>query len=751
MSRRHLLSLALLLGASAVVTAGAYYAERRERTISVTLGCDGRSCAASIDGGEPLEIDVPHVPGRSLGVYAYHPHEFDRPQAFASLVLRKAEMPEQEIRIEFAPGAWTPAGWRGDPGWRMTERGLSHAGPPGERAVALFPGLDARDFDLTVELVDAVDAGIVFRAADSGTGWVFVARPRHNDAFFFRLVDGQPGPILAMRPARELGAAREALRLGGLVGWILLVTVPLLLLVRAWFSGFGAIAPRVDGIDTASHAPLSWILALGVLTVAALAAVGLRALDGVPHIDDEAAYLFQAKIFAAGDAWAPAPPEPEFFRHEHVIATVDRWYAKYPPLFPALLALGMRAGVPWLVNPVLGALTGFVAYLLGREIAGWRWGIAAWVLLLVSPFFVILGGTLMSHVAAALFVTLFVWLSIRAIGTCRVFPAALAGICLGLAILTRPYTALLAAVAAGSYGLVCLARVPDRRAVVVIGLVAVVMTLPFAWGFVAWGSWVSGESGQHVGLHERYNASDTLGFGPDKGATWLRTWGSFGHTPAKALRSAWQHLEYTSRHLLGWPGCLSLALVVAPFVLGAAGRREWLLLAVLGSLAAGHMAYWAAHHVLYGARYWFEAVPGLMVLAALGLRALVGERGTCPPAPSWARWAPAVALAALVAWGSWVYLPARLRELPAYGGITADLRRQIERLAPARAVVFSETQGLQYDPGFFLNDPFFESERIFARDLGPRNTDLLALYPEYLAYRWAEGQLQPIARAERAR
>jgi len=751
MSRRRSLFLALLLGASAVVAVGAWLADRRERTISVALGCDGRTCEASIDGGEPLEIDVPYRPGRALGVYAYHPYEFEQPQAFASLSLRKAELPEDEIRVRFEPGAWTPAGWRGDPGWRMTEHGLSHAGPLGDRAIALFPGLDSRDFELTVELVDAVDAGLVFRAADARSAWVFAVRPRHNDAFFFRLDDGQPGPILAMMPVRELGPAREALRLSGLIGWILLATVPLLLVVRAWFAGFGAGVPRTDAIDTVPHAPLSWILTLGVLTVAALAAVALNALDGVPHVDDEAAYLFQAKIFAGGEFWAPAPPEPDFFRHEHVIVTAERWFAKYPPLFPALLALGVRAGVPWLVNPLLGALVGFAAYLLGREIAGWRWGIAAWALLLVSPFFVILGGTLMSHAAAALFVTLFLWLVTRALGSCRGRPAALAGVCLGLAILTRPYTALLAAVAASSYGLVCLARASSRRAVVAVGLVAVATTLPFAWAFTAWGPWVSGESGAHVGLHGQYNASDTLGFGPDKGATWLRTWGSFGHTPAKALRSAWQHLEYTSRHLLGWPGRLSLALVVAPFVLGAAGRREWLLLSMLGALAGGHMAYWAAHHILYGARYWFEAVPGLMVLAALGLRALVGERAAGPPAPIWARWAPAAALAALVAWSSWVYLPARLRELPAYGGITADLIRQIERIAPARAVVFSKTQGVQYDPGFFLNDPFLESERVFARDLGPRNADLLLRYPGFLAYRWAAGHLEPIARAERPR
>ena len=36
--------------------------------------------------------------------------------------------------------------------------------------------------------------------------------------------------------------------------------------------------------------------------------------------------------------------------------TAERWFAKYPPLVPALLSVGLAIGLPWLVNPLLGAL-----------------------------------------------------------------------------------------------------------------------------------------------------------------------------------------------------------------------------------------------------------------------------------------------------------------------------------------------------------------------------------------------------------
>ena len=124
--------LGAILVASAAVAVWAYLADRSERSIHVTIDCAGRSCQASIDGGDPLRLELPAVPGEQIGVYAYHPFEFDRPQGVQAIVLRRAGIPDAEIRVRFAPGAWTPAGWHGDPGWGMTERGFAHAGPLGE-------------------------------------------------------------------------------------------------------------------------------------------------------------------------------------------------------------------------------------------------------------------------------------------------------------------------------------------------------------------------------------------------------------------------------------------------------------------------------------------------------------------------------------------------------------------------------------------------------------------------------------------
>ena len=57
-----------------------------------------------------------------------------------------------------------------------------------------------------------------------------------------------------------------------------------------------------------------------------------------------------------------------------------------------------------------------------------------------------------------------------------------------------------------------------------------------------------------------------------------------------------------------------------------------------------------------------------------------------------------------------------------------------------RAVVFVQTQGLLFNDGFFMNDPFLEHGTLFARDLGRRNGELLRIYPEREAYVW-DGKL----------
>jgi hypothetical protein len=716
--------------AAALVWCAEFVAGRTERDRHLQLTCSDTRCRATA-GGPPLELDVPPDPhALRIGLYTYHPHEFDAPQVFRHLVATLAPDLGAPVEVDLADGTR----WSGDAGWLLAPGGgLTHRGALGTRSVAVIEAVRGRDLTVDLDVRNPIDAGLLFRATDAENGWLFVVRRRYNDMFFVRLTGGRPGPILALAPLAPLRVEREALRLGGLVAEIVLQALGFVLALRVaariWpLRTIGARRPRRRG------APAYAIAMLFAFGVAIPAAIALGGLGAVPHIADETAYLFQARVFASGAAWAPVPMLPEFFQHEHIVMDGGRWYGKYPPLFPALLALGVASGVGWLVNPLLAGLCGVAIFGLGRELAGWRWGIAAWLLALASPFFAILGATLMSHTTAALFVTLFAWMLVRALRRGRVLPAVAAGASLGCVMLTRPYTALLVGLTGAAWAAAALGG-PQRRRVLTRGSLVVLAALPFLAAALAWSAWMSG--GTVLELHAAYDPSDSLGFGPDKGAGWLKTWGTWGHTPAKALRSVWFHLDHTSHYLLGWPGRLSLGLLLAPFVLGGLPRAARLLGGVGLALVGGHAAYWATQHIGYGSRYWFDAVPGLLVLAAMGLKKISTLEGGRLSR------APALACAALVLWSLLFYLPERLRELPRYGGVSAELARLVSRRPLHEAIVFVETEGLTYNDGFHLNDPFLRGDTLFVRDLGSRNAQLLALHPGRTAYRWAAGVLTP--------
>ncbi|MFB0564999.1 MAG: hypothetical protein ACETWK_04905, partial [Candidatus Aminicenantaceae bacterium] len=86
----------------------------------------------------------------------------------------------------------------------------------------------------------------------------------------------------------------------------------------------------------------------------------------IPHINDEISYLFQANIFKSGKLYAPSSCEKEFFNFTHIINN-GKWYSQYTPGYPFLLMLALFINAPWLLNPLLAALSIILFYFLGKE------------------------------------------------------------------------------------------------------------------------------------------------------------------------------------------------------------------------------------------------------------------------------------------------------------------------------------------------------------------------------------------------
>ncbi|HYB52743.1 MAG TPA: glycosyltransferase family 39 protein, partial [Thermoanaerobaculia bacterium] len=107
-------------------------------------------------------------------------------------------------------------------------------------------------------------------------------------------------------------------------------------------------------------------------------------ISPVATIHDEAAYLFQAKVFATGRWTAPAPPLPEFFEQFHVLVT-PVFAGKYPPGHSLLLVPGIWLGASGLMPCVLAGIAGGLLYLLARRFANPWAALLTWLIWTTSP------------------------------------------------------------------------------------------------------------------------------------------------------------------------------------------------------------------------------------------------------------------------------------------------------------------------------------------------------------------------------
>lgn len=120
------------------------------------------------------------------------------------------------------------------------------------------------------------------------------------------------------------------------------------------------------------------------LTTAALTGLVWGDISPAPAIHDELAYELQCRIFATGSWTVPTPPLPDFFQQMYVF---DRpaVASKYWPVHSMLIAPGCALGVPGLVPLLLSGLSGALVVALALRFAGRAWAVTAWLLWLCCP------------------------------------------------------------------------------------------------------------------------------------------------------------------------------------------------------------------------------------------------------------------------------------------------------------------------------------------------------------------------------
>jgi 4-amino-4-deoxy-L-arabinose transferase-like glycosyltransferase len=468
------------------------------------------------------------------------------------------------------------------------------------------------------------------------------------------------------------------------------------------------------------------ICATAFLATAAFAAF---AFERLPHLEDEVAYLFQARTMAMGRLTVPSPAQPDSFWTPFVLDYRGQRFGKYTPGWPAMLAPGAWAGAPWLVNPLLAACALYLVYRLGRTLYDTRTGLLAAALGLFSPLFLVLGGSFLSHMASMVWLLLFsLWFLWIAQGRGRWFALG-AGLALGMAFLVRPLTAIAWAAPFGVYALVRLLR---RRAawtpylLMAAGAALVAALLPlYQWA-------VTGDP--LLSPYTLWWPYDRVGFGPGIGAM------PGGHSLHYAWLNLKQDLTNAATDLLGWPALSGLPLLLG-LALAPRRRRDWALPAPFASLVIAYLFYWiGSPSRLWGPRYYFEGFSVLWILGAVGLVKAWDWAGARPRG---FRHAGVAAVACLVAVNLAVLIPARAQEAHGFYGISRAQYRPIldANLHNALVIVYAD-RWLEYGAMLGEMSPMLDGDVVYARGSKPEtDAAVIAEYPGRAVYYLTAGRL----------
>lgn len=478
--------------------------------------------------------------------------------------------------------------------------------------------------------------------------------------------------------------------------------------------------------------PNKLILVICTLALLITAAVAFFPFERLPHLEDEVAYLFQAKTMALGRLTVPSPSQPDSFWTPFVLDYQGHRFGKYPPGWPAVLAVGVKAQVPWLVNPLLAALVLFLVYRLGQTLYDERTGLLAAALGLISPLFLVLSGSFLSHVVTLVWLLLFsLWFVWAAQGRSWWF-ALCAGLALGMAFLTRSLTAVAYAAPFAVYSLVQVVRRrqphwPHYLLVALGGGTLAVLVPVYQWA-VTGDPWLN--------PYVLWWPYDRIGLGPGIGAM------PGGHS----LRYAWinlkQDLSGTATDALGWP-----MLSWLPLFLGLALRprrlRDWALLAPFTCLVIAYLFYWIGSPArLWGPRYYFEGFAGLWLLSAVGL---LKVWDWAQDQRRWVRPALIGVLILMVSLNLTVNLPYRMEEAYGFYGITRAQLQPIEEadLHNALVIVYAE-RWLEYGAMLSEMSPTLDDDVVYARGSGAEIDEVvISEYPGRAIYYLVDGKLSP--------
>ncbi len=463
-------------------------------------------------------------------------------------------------------------------------------------------------------------------------------------------------------------------------------------------------------------------------------------LEKLPHVTDSIAYCFQAQMFAEGRIIQDSHPLYEFFS-PHFFVNDGRLYSLFQPGWPLVLALGYLIGLPWIVNPLLGAGTLLLSYLVGRRLLGDKTARLALTLLAISPFSIFMSASYMAHPQSCLLGMGILYLLLEGRRNPSKLHLPAIGLMWGLLFMTRAFDAvLLAFLMAGFLAPRFIKRqLPIKGTALMLLAGTLFLGLQLAYNWQLTGDPLVFPQDNYFAATELNSDCHRLGFGKDIGCSAEHGKFSFpdGYYPSDALKVTHQRMASLLFNLLGLP--LAALFILLPVLLMRKPRRELLLYLYAALFIVGYMLFYY-HGNCYGPRFYFSAIGALGLLLARGITLSDGfvsrisnkSRHTIRLGQAIV---PALALTMVVFCIFWLS-PKLWESYHGFRDIDEGLKKLVQNNGIHNSVVIIPGMGPAYGYGFVHNTPDFDGDVIYARQIMDSSIQLMHYYPERNFYRY---------------
>ncbi|MGB8223837.1 MAG: hypothetical protein WCF10_14715 [Polyangiales bacterium] len=425
------------------------------------------------------------------------------------------------------------------------------------------------------------------------------------------------------------------------------------------------------------------IVAFSAIAFVLPALIRWRLLEGADLTDDESVYRFSSELLLSGRLYAKSPPMKLFFDHVFMIND-GKFYSQYFMGWPALLAPGLAAGAPGLMNPAYSALTVPAVFLTLREMAGRRSAVIGVMLYLAAPMLQFTAATQLSHTSCLFALAWMAYFVVRVHGGASSwwvhFGTATA---FSVAFFIRPATAFAMGFPLLVVWAIAVLRTGTRQRWVAIASFGAPALL-FGAAFLAVNAVQNGSvtyvSYQRAGDYARDNGFHFSAWSALP-ADWTPSFG-FG-TVDVALARTGVALTRINFALFGWP-CGFVFLPFAPW----GKHRTWILWVMAMGFAFVHSYLRSAGIDTFGPVHYTEFALPIIMLTALGVSRLTDALRSMRSSPFATR-LPLALCFGLVAAAGFGYVPPRAYALHEVSDVIARpvaASREIE----GPAIVFTK-------------------------------------------------------------